>query len=353
VNKIYRVRLKTLIEVVESSVEEGQKGERTAEDLSEDFESLRTLGAEALSSRDYSKAALLYRAAWERAQNEETSAEQNSRVGQARHDLVIALRLAKRWDLARQEAEAALEQPGLPDLILDKLRLDLAMIYWRLGRPLLATELFDRLLTRSADVTPEILAVTLHERGSMLLVLGHAREAAVQYRRALDVQKKRKDLAGVAKLHCNIGLAELEAGNHHRAARSFLRAIPMAERVRRTLAAERLRLAKTIGFCKFGLARIHFEKGENKAARSAFREVSDQARLHNDYDLLFASHYYLRRIALAEGQLQEARSCEASLRFFASRLEEPLPELEDYRRECPNEPLPDFPSTYQSFFRRS
>lgn len=341
---VYRVKVKTLVEVLETGAEEQLRGERLSEDLTgESLETLSKRGAEAMAAREFDKAALIYRAAWEQALRTPPSHEQNERVGQARHDFVTALRFARRWDLAREEAEAALEQPGLTDLILDKLRVDLAMIYWRLGHPSLSREIFNRLLARSEEVTPEILAVTQHDLGSMLLLMGHPKDAAIHYRKSLSVQRQRGDRSGISKLYHNIGLAELEAGNYSRASKSFRKAIETGKK---------LNMGWTIAASYNGLARIHFEKGAHTKARSAFREAIELARVGNYFDQLFSGHYFLRRIALAEGDQREAHSYEASLRFFASRLEEPLSELEEYRRERPAESLPDFPHTYQVFFHR-
>src|SRR5439155_15724408 len=86
--QVYRVKLQTLVEVLETAVEEReQEGHRGAELRGETFESLRTKGADAVGARDFARAALVYRAAWERAMAEGPSAEQTAKIGQARHDL--------------------------------------------------------------------------------------------------------------------------------------------------------------------------------------------------------------------------------------------------------------------------
>src|SRR5438093_9872956 len=102
-SEVYQVRLSTLIEFLDTVVQEERHEDDLGELAGKDLDELRSLGIEAEREGKYSKASLVFREAMRRAMAEKPSAERNVRVATATHDLSIALRNAGQWNLARQE----------------------------------------------------------------------------------------------------------------------------------------------------------------------------------------------------------------------------------------------------------
>jgi tetratricopeptide (TPR) repeat protein len=80
------------------------------------------------------------------------------------------------------------------------------------------------------------------------------------------------------------------------------------------------------------LTRIHAQSGDHDAARRLAFESNQLAR-HGDYfDTLFVNHFYLWRMAGAEGDAFEEKICLKSLKYFRTKLESSFPELEEFDR---------------------
>lgn len=322
--RIYRVRLSRLVESLESAVDEQELSADLGLDLKEaTFDELRKLGIEAERGGDFSKATLLYRAAWERAESASPSPTRQVLITTARHDLSIALRNAGRLELAREEVEAALELAPRPSKLLDRVRLTLSTVYRRLGNHALAREILEGLLARSGELTQRTLGGA-HEAMGNLEVASQPKKAASHYRTALAVANRLQDTFEKCKLLHNLGIAEAKAGNFDRGLKRLHegREVAKQRQFNYMLAAIHNEIAKTL-----------YLKGEKAKARLALKQADDLARKGEYYSLLFIDQYYLRRLAIEEGNEAEARIAEASLRFFATRLEEPCDELRLYQEE--------------------
>lgn len=321
---VYHVKLTSLVELLDTAVEEEKQQDELGLDLpAKSFQDLLESGAECVQGGQFTKAAAFFRAACERAAAEEPSPARTEHLARARHDLSIALRNAGRWDLARSEAEAVFEEPDLSGRLLDKIRLNLAVIYRRLGQTRLSTEVLDGLVARRGELPLDLLALVHQENGSRLLKT-RPREAATHYRSALIIERGRKNRFSICKLLINIGLAELNAGNHNRSLRVLLEAKDLGKRHQFSYL---LALSQTL------IGRNYWARNDLKATRSTLREANEFARYGDYFDLLLANQYYLWRLALSEGKAEEARIAEASLKFFATRIKEPCEELEAYRKE--------------------
>lgn len=324
-SRIYRVRLSRLVESLENAVEEQELSADLGVDIKQaTFEELRKHGIAAERGGEFSKATLLYRAAWQRAQQEEGTPEERAiRIAKARVDLAIALRNAGHLELAREEAEAALELAPRPSNLLDSARLTLATIYRRAGQVALAREVLEGLLSRSGELTQKTL-VGAHETMGNTLVACDPRKAALHYRAALVIVKKSRDDFDHCSLINNIAVAEARAKNFDRALRLLHEGYELAKRrhFNSILAIIASEIAKTL-----------YLKGDRDGARGSLREANDIARRGDYHGLLFINHYYMRRLAIDEGNAAEARIAESSLKFFATKLEEPCDELKAYLEE--------------------
>ena len=322
--QVYRVTLGGLVEVLEGAVEEHRHAsEPEAVIESRDFDELRERGISAVKAGEFSKAAILFRAACERAGREPASREQSARIATAKHDLSIALKNARQLDLARQQAEDALEHGDLPETLRDRIRLNLSDIYRRIGRRALAAEVLDGLMSRRDELHTRRPRWCLRRDG-LFAAEYISKRCGQEFSLCLGVERKRKNRFEICKLLLNVGLAEQKAGNYDRAMKSLLEARESAQR------------------CDFSyqhaasltaISRNHFLKNDTREARAAFREANERARRGDYFHLLFINHYYQWRIATAEGDLSEAKAAESGLRFFITRFDEPCEELEAYRKE--------------------
>jgi transcriptional regulator with XRE-family HTH domain len=322
--KVYRVKLARLVEALETSFEEQEK-EATLEVRVEDrsYDDLKHEGFDALRGGDFSRAALMFRAAWNIAALEGTSSDGPVRVAKARHYLSIAMKNMGNLELAREHAEAALEEERLPTSFLDAVKLNLAVVYRHQSRCTLATEILNGLLARREDLPRDILAGTFSVMGSILLSK-NPRHAAVHYRSALGIIRETRDSFEECKTHYNIGIAELRSRNFARAQKALLRA--------REIAAKK-DYNFWVSWSQTALAQSFYLQGERERANQAFREANVLARRGEYYEHLFLNHYYLRKMDLEAGNATSAKTLESSLRFFATRIEETFEELEEFRRE--------------------
>jgi len=322
--RIYRVRLTALVDILEQARLEQKRKTDFGIDLSKNtFEDIRTKGIEAEDRGDFARAIQLYEAAAERARLEPPSADRKLKIATARHDLSIALRCSGEWELAREVAEDTFEEPAIPDLLRDKMRLNLAIIYRRLGQPVLASEILLGLQDRKDKVSPEILALVYQEMGSLLLK-SRPREAAKNYKLALGIQKRLRNTLDVCRLLGNIGLAELNAGRYEPSMKALIQAHEIAR-------VNQFHHPQAAIACFMG--KNAFKNGNLELAKPHLREALELARNGDYNEVLFESHFYLWRIATAQENISLARALEASLRFYAKRVKEPTEELEEFRKE--------------------
>ena len=322
--KVYHVRLGTFLEVLEEVSEEREREASVGVDLKKvSFQELRSLGIGAEREGDFSRATLYYRAAWDQALLDDASPERSVKVAKARHDLAVASKKAGRLEVAREQAEAALEEDGIPSPLLDSIRLNLADVYRRLGRFVLAQWILDGLLSKKDRLPRELLAGANSVMGSVML-RREPKGAAVYYRSALSLLRHLKDRYEECKLLYNIGLAESKCGNFARSSKVLHKAQDLARRKDYNFLLTKIQAE---------IGKSLYLKGEPQRARQALRDAMELARQRDYYEQLFICQYYLRRLALGEGDEIGARTSEGSLKFFASRIEESFEELEAFKAE--------------------
>lgn len=323
-SRVYRVRLSSLVDRVDPPRAPAKQEDDPPIDIEHlSFEDLRTKGLDAEAVGDFSRSVSFFQAACRRAVLENSSEDRIVLAATARHDLAIALRNSGRSDLAREEAEAVFEEPRLPEPLRNKIQLNLAIIYRRLGHATLAREFLLGLLSREDRLATDLLAMAHHEMGTHLRELRPA-EATKHYKAALAIQKKKGCYLEVCGLLVNIGLAQMNAGTLNLSLRSLGEALTIGRthQFRYPVAVAQSAIGKNL-----------LLSGDAERARAAFREANELARHGDYYDLLFFNHYYLRSIAEGEGDRQAVRAEEATLKFFAKFVHEPSQELEAFRKE--------------------
>ncbi len=323
-SKVYRVKLSTLLEILETAFEEQEKEHELGKDIAEaSYDELRQQGIDSEREGDFSKASLFYRAAWDKALLEPPSQGRSEKTAKLRYDLSVVLKKAGKIELARSYAEDALEEESISTALLDPIRLNLADIYRRLNRLVLSREILDGLVGRSKELSTQLQVGALSLMGSSLL--DHdPKSASRYYREALPFTRQTKDYYEECKLLYNIGVAESRSRNYLRSERVLLKAIALAERKDYIFLVSK---------AKAEIGKAFYLNGQVGEARQYLREAMEVARRRDYYEQLFTCQYYLRRIALDEGNQAKARATESSLRFFASKIEESFDELRSFRSE--------------------
>ena len=321
--KVFRVKLSSLLEVLDNSFEEHEKRAYLGTDLTKlSYDQLRKEGIQAEREGDFTKATLYYRAAITSAENDANPSQRSIMTAKARYDLSVALKQAGNLGMALEEAQIALEEKDLPESLLDYIRLNLVYLYRRMGRPVMASHILDRLFQRSDDLE-RIVLVGAHTARGFLLLGDDPRAAVVSFRSALAVRCQ-KDPHEECALLQDVALAETKIGNYSRALRTLVRSRDLAKRKD---------LFFLLAKCFVEIGRVHYLQRNIDSAREAFREANALSRRHDYYEQLFLAQYYLRKLSLDQGDPTSAKSIEASLRYLATRIEESFEELETFRAE--------------------
>jgi hypothetical protein len=77
---------------------------------------------------------------------------------------------------------------------------------------------------------------------------------------------------------------------------------------------------------------VHFRNGQFDAAEAAAIKSNAIARPHEYHAIVFRNCFYLWKIAKSIGDEGAVRLNERTLKSYAARIEESLPELEEFRR---------------------
>jgi Tfp pilus assembly protein PilF len=109
-------------------------------------------------------------------------------IAETRLELCTAYRYAGHFRLAREEGETALQIAPAGSDLQDRIRIQLAVVYRRIGFTSLAHDLTEVLLAKSAKLSVEVKADAEQTMGNLLLE-HQPRKAAEHYRHSLVLQK--------------------------------------------------------------------------------------------------------------------------------------------------------------------
>jgi tetratricopeptide (TPR) repeat protein len=228
------------------------------------------------------------------------------------------------YGLAKDECE---EMLGSPDLAPGRRLLVLenfVICCVNLGRftvAMMALEQAERDL--ESPEAPERLGADLSAiRGLVHVVLGEPERAVEWYRKAIRLYDGIRDPLESCRCTVNLGYALLQSGDR-RSAEEVLGA---------SLAA-----ASSAGYGRLEalalgtLALLQFRKGDLAAAEALALRSNSIARPAEHISLVFRNCFYLWRIAQARGDEGGVRANERTLRVYVSRVEDYVPEVQEFR----------------------
>jgi transcriptional regulator with XRE-family HTH domain len=172
-------------------------------------------------------------------------------------------------------------------------------------------------------VSGRFRADVLALRGNLYQDTARPTDALVAYGEALEIYVAAGVSYEVLTVRLNMAVAQFECGGLD-AARAMLESL-LAE-----IEAgqhERLR-ALALG----QLAIIHFREGRLDVAEGIAIKSNAIARPREYQAIVFRNCFYLWKIAMARNDDGSVRLNERTLRSYLARVEEPLPELEEFRR---------------------
>lgn len=300
------------------------------------FEACRDLGIEEAQRGNLGRAFACFERALEVL---ERRAPDPQRRTAAEIDIAIVLKRMGKHGAAREALERVLRRREMPPAQRVRALDILAGVQRELGNLNLAL-LCAREANRLAHAFRErgLRPHTWNTLGNIYYDLGDDVSAGPCYEKALRDFRRAGEPVGLIVATSNYGNCLVRLGRREEGLARLGEALELARR------EEYKRLvADILGY----MARVHFQAGEFELARRLAHESNQIAR-HGDYfDTLFANHFYLWRIARAEGKAGDEKIYLKSLKYFRTKIESSFPELEEFHRllrvrepEAP-QPAPD------------
>jgi tetratricopeptide (TPR) repeat protein len=160
-------------------------------------------------------------------------------------------------------------------------------------------------------------------RGNLCHASARPDDALAAYEKALDIYTAAGETYEVLAVRLNMAVAEA-ARSRLDSARRMLESLLLVLEAGRH---ERLRAHALSRLCV-----VNFRDGKPEAAEAAAIKSNAIARPHEYQDIVFRNCFYLWKIAKSRNDDGAARLNERTLRSYAARLEESLPELEEFRQ---------------------
>jgi tetratricopeptide (TPR) repeat protein len=229
-----------------------------------------------------------------------------------------------RYEFAKTEVEEILGHPALSDSRrLMALQMFVICCY-RLGRYTVAMMALEEAQKRkgTADVPAKIWADLEAIRGNLLLDLGRVPECIAAYRAALELYQGIPIPFEACKVRVNLGVAYLDAGEREVARGHLEGALAEAE----AAGYDRLRAAALSH-----LAAVAFLSGQHTASEALALRSNGIARPREYLAIVFRNCFYLWKIARERNDESGVKTNERTLRTYMGRIEEPMPEIEEYR----------------------
>ncbi len=224
--------------------------------------------------------------------------------------LAVASSSVGNFRLCKEEAEALVSAPELPDDIRLKAMVQLALAYQRLRRPLLARLVTAALLDRGDDLPSQIRADAHFLMGRIDLDCLEPRSALIHLRQAVASYRKQGPNADLARGLLELGEAYRALGQLPEAMVRYQEGLEIARRAdQKPLVADLLSR----------LGRGHRLLGNRVAALRSLHESNDIARRSDQYDVLFRNHYHLRTLSAESRDEFSRRASERALKLLAVR----------------------------------
>ena len=319
-SKIYKTKLTSLTERLELDVE--LEGMPAVDLTGASYEELATRGSEEIHHGNLKKAFLLFNTAWDVATLKEEGAERSVKEAQARLALAISLYRMGRLEMAEEECKNIISMPGISDHLARRALVLVSAIYHDSGRDPLARIMIEQAERKAdpADVRAE--ADVFEMKGVLSRWEGNLEQARSDLDRARSLYEQLKDDFNLVKNYANTAEVHMCAGRHEEAMGLF---------------SKSLDLARDLGYQYYVAKRhhdigtVHFARGRTDLAAKSFYDSNEISRRADYYDITFLNCFYLWKIALGRGDRAGAALNEKSLRFFAFKIEETFPELEEFK----------------------
>lgn len=239
--------------------------------------------------------------------------------------IIVCLLKLGRYEFAKSQSEEILSRKGLPEAHRLRALQLFANACFRLQLHQVALLALDECERGASHVvgSKRFRADVLALRGNLLLDTSQPDAAVAAYEKAREIYVAAGETQEELAVRVNIAVAEIECARLD-SARGMLESLLL------TLEAghhERLR-ALALG----QLAIIHFRSGRLDTAEGYAIKSNSIARPREYNTIVFLNCFYLWKIARVRDDVGAVKLNERTLRSYLARVEDSLPELEEFRR---------------------
>jgi tetratricopeptide (TPR) repeat protein len=316
---IYGVRIASLAERYEIELRRSMKptelNGRTDESVLREFEGL-------FYSGDFNEALILV---WALADRVRARGDAADRVVELRLKIIVCLMKLGRHEFAKNLSEEILSGPALPESTRLRALQLFATACFRLQLHQVALLALDECergahhVGGSGRFRADILAL----RGNLHQDTARPHDALAAYEKALEIYSVAGEAYEVLTVRLNMAVAEADCARLD-SARDMLESLLLGLEAGQH---ERLR-AQALSH----LGVIHFKNGRLEAAEGFAIKSNSIARPREYHAIVFRNCFYLWKIAKSRDDDGAVRLNERTLRSYLARIEESLPELDEFRR---------------------
>jgi len=316
---IYGVRIASLAERYEIELRRSMKPAelegKADEAVLKEFEGLYYSG-------DFNEALILV---WALADRARGRGDGEGAILDLRLKIIVCLLKLGRYEFAKSQCEEILARPAVPEPSRLRALQLFATACFRLQLHQVALLALDECErgARHVAVSGRFPADVIALRGNLLLDTARPDDAVAAYEKALEIYDAVGEAQEALAVRLNIAIAEIDRTRLDSARE-------MIEGLLLVLEAERHERLRALALSHLGI--IHFRNGKlDNAERFAIKSNSI-ARPREYNTIVFINCFYLWKIAKAKDDAGAVKLNERSLRSYLARVEESLPELEEFRR---------------------
>jgi tetratricopeptide (TPR) repeat protein len=316
---IYGVPIASLAERYEIELRRGMKpvelGGKSDDEVLKEFEGLVYGG-------DFNDALILV---WALADRVRAGSGLEKTIVDLRLKIIVCLMKLGRYEYAKSQCEEILSGPKPPEPTRLRALQLFATACFRLQLHDVALLALDE-CERGADHaggSGRFRADVLALRGNLYQASAQPDEALTAYRKAFDIYTVAGAGYELLTVRLNIAIAETDCARLD-SAREMLESLLLV------LEAGQHERLRSQALSQLGA--IHFREGRLNEAESLAIKSNAIARPREYNAIIFRNCFYLWRIAQAKGEAGAVRLNERTLRSYLARIEESLPELDEFRR---------------------
>jgi transcriptional regulator with XRE-family HTH domain len=316
---IYGVRIASLAERYEIELRRAMQPMRlngkSDEAVLKEFEGL-------FYSGDFNEALVLV---WALADRVRERGGSETEMFELKLKIIVCLMKLGRYEFAKTQAEELLSRSGLPESgRLRALQL-FAEACFRLQLHQVALLALDE-CERGADHvggSGRFRADVLALRGIILRNTGRPDDALAVYTKALEIYTSVGEAYEVLNVRLNIAYAEI-------ACERLDSALDKLESLLAVLEAGRHERLRALALSQLTI--VHFKRARLDLAEGCAVKSNSIARPREYNAIVFSNCFYLWKIAKAKNDVGAVKLNERSLRSYLARVEDALPEIEEFRR---------------------